>query len=84
MGCVIVRYWYFTADCDRAPRSKILNVIDLTSIRINHSHNFVMVVPDRSIRICADRGGTFCDIHAFVYLLGLCITHLSINRSWRL
>ncbi|KAG8215913.1 Hydantoinase/oxoprolinase-domain-containing protein [Butyriboletus roseoflavus] len=23
-----------------------------------------MVVPDRSIRICADRGGTFCDVHA--------------------
>ncbi|KAF8128983.1 Hydantoinase/oxoprolinase-domain-containing protein [Boletus edulis] len=22
-----------------------------------------MVVPDRSIRICADRGGTFCDVH---------------------
>ncbi len=21
-------------------------------------------VPDRSIRICADRGGTFCDVHA--------------------
>ncbi|KAH9927645.1 5-oxoprolinase [Fomitopsis serialis] len=23
-----------------------------------------MPVPDRSIRICADRGGTFCDVHA--------------------
>ncbi|KAN0078480.1 Hydantoinase/oxoprolinase domain containing protein [Tylopilus felleus] len=23
-----------------------------------------MVIPDRSIRICADRGGTFCDVHA--------------------
>ncbi|KAF8664849.1 hypothetical protein AX16_000690 [Volvariella volvacea WC 439] len=23
-----------------------------------------MTVPDRSIRICADRGGTFCDVHA--------------------
>ncbi|KAI5124930.1 hypothetical protein M0805_007357 [Coniferiporia weirii] len=23
-----------------------------------------MGVPDRSIRICADRGGTFCDVHA--------------------
>ncbi|KZT65714.1 hypothetical protein DAEQUDRAFT_731141 [Daedalea quercina L-15889] len=23
-----------------------------------------MSVPDRSIRICADRGGTFCDVHA--------------------
>jgi len=23
-----------------------------------------MLVPDRSIRICADRGGTFCDVHA--------------------
>lgn len=21
-------------------------------------------IPDRSIRICADRGGTFCDVHA--------------------
>ena len=21
-------------------------------------------VPDKSIRICADRGGTFCDVHA--------------------
>ena len=20
-------------------------------------------IPDRSIRICADRGGTFCDLH---------------------
>nr|VWO99017.1 Tubulin beta chain (Beta-tubulin) [Ganoderma boninense] len=24
----------------------------------------VRTVPDRSIRICADRGGTFCDVHA--------------------
>lgn len=23
-----------------------------------------LAVPDRSIRICADRGGTFCDVHA--------------------
>ncbi|KAI0728318.1 5-oxoprolinase [Fomitopsis betulina] len=23
-----------------------------------------MPIPDRSIRICADRGGTFCDVHA--------------------
>lgn len=23
-----------------------------------------MPVPDHSIRICADRGGTFCDVHA--------------------
>jgi len=23
-----------------------------------------MSIPDRSIRICADRGGTFCDVHA--------------------
>ncbi|OSX62981.1 hypothetical protein POSPLADRAFT_1141815 [Postia placenta MAD-698-R-SB12] len=23
-----------------------------------------MTIPDRSIRICADRGGTFCDVHA--------------------
>jgi 5-oxoprolinase (ATP-hydrolysing) len=21
-------------------------------------------IPDASIRICADRGGTFCDVHA--------------------
>lgn len=21
-------------------------------------------IPDRSLRICADRGGTFCDVHA--------------------
>lgn len=21
-------------------------------------------IPDKSIRICADRGGTFCDVHA--------------------
>ena len=26
-------------------------------------------VPDQSLRICADRGGTFCDVHAYV---GLC------------
>lgn len=26
----------------------------------------VKEIPDRSIRICADRGGTFCDIHACV------------------
>lgn len=25
-----------------------------------------MNVPNRSIRICADRGGTFCDVHAYV------------------
>ena len=26
-----------------------------------------MVIPDRSIRICADRGGTFCDVYAYVW-----------------
>jgi len=25
-------------------------------------------IPDRSIRICADRGGTFCDVHAQVVI----------------
>jgi len=26
-------------------------------------------VPDHSIRICADRGGTFCDVHALVLVV---------------
>ncbi|KAK7055126.1 Hydantoinase/oxoprolinase-domain-containing protein [Favolaschia claudopus] len=28
------------------------------------SSNSKNTIPDRSIRICADRGGTFCDVHA--------------------
>ena len=50
-----------------------------------HSHGFstmTRVIPDRSIRICADRGGTFCDVHAFV-LYYLCLSPFLSDWSYR-
>lgn len=48
------------------------------SIRSNSSCD------DHSIRICADRGGTFCDLHACAVLLTLAavaISNLCHSRS---
>jgi len=43
-------------------------------------------IPDRSIRICADRGGTFCDVHAYVlfffFRLNVQVDQSSVFRSY--
>ena len=39
-------------------------------------------LPDRSIRICADRGGTFCDVHAQVKKSWLEGAHLILDAQF--
>jgi hypothetical protein len=36
------------------------------ALPLNQNLTKMATIPDHSLRICADRGGTFCDLHAYV------------------